>query len=721
VKAATQASLRFPRRDQILDELYIRLLGAIDASLPARHSSTDHDAREIAPHPRLRLVLESDPVMASILPRIGCRFSLGPVDGPPFRLQADRLIQLSPALLDDPPSMAVAGRWGLEAARLLDGSAVSRQDLEALLRYGKRLLAMLRPESRELFLSLLPGALIDELNDGQARDDSPELLAWQSSLLGNPRVVHSEARPQPLAEVTAPLEDILVAGGDSRLSLKMDGLNRYGVPPRPRPEAIHFSSSTASAVSDYGFMYGELLRGQLLALAREGHAAEELLSRTVNATSREICRMLDLDEAEADVVIAASGTDTELIAVMLAMAGAEGRRLTNLLVAPEESGRGVALAGAGCYFDEIGATGLRCHKGAPAWPGASIVQEVIGIRDRDARPRTLGHIDGQFLELARRALAEGGHVLAHVLWASKTGIVAPSRAAVERLTGMAPDRVDIVIDACQMRMNFGELGAYLRRGWMLQISGSKFLTGPPFSGALILPLSMRARLQGVSAAMAAAPAVTNVDSWARWWSKRLPRAPGAASFGPLFRWLPALLEASLFKHLPQAFCDFAFDRFREALARRVARSEFLHPISSGELFHDEELMARRSIVSFQVLGRLASGELAALGERECRWLFEQLNLDADPLLPGLAEKERTLARQQAHVGQPVTLHTGSGPITLLRMVIGARFFSIVGYAGPDAVTAALESEIADAERAVSKIELLAANWWRIAPAYGMGR
>jgi hypothetical protein len=55
----------------------------------------------------------------------------------------------------------------------------------------------------------------------------------------------------------------------------------------------------------------------------------------------------------------------------------------------------------------------------------------------------------------------------------------------------------------------------------------------------------------------------------------------------------------------------------------------------------------------------------------------------------------------------------------MRMVIGARFFSIVGYAGTGAITAALESEIADAQRAISKIELLAENWSRIAPSNGV--
>src|SRR5690606_35529991 len=103
---------------------------------------------------------------------------------------------------------------------------------------------------------------------------------------------------------------------------------------------------------------------------------------------------------------------------MLAMAGADRRRLTNILIAPEESGTGVILAGAGCYFDNKSAACLQVKKGAAAWPDARIDLQIIGIRDSDSEPRRLRDIDREFLELGRDALAKDGHVLAHVLWAS---------------------------------------------------------------------------------------------------------------------------------------------------------------------------------------------------------------------------------------------------------------------------------------------------------------
>jgi hypothetical protein len=49
------------------------------------------------------------------------------------------------------------------------------------------------------------------------------------------------------------------------------------------------------------------------------------------------------------------------------------------------------------------------------------------------------------------------------------------------------------------------------------------------------------------------------------------------------------------------------------------------------------------------------------------------------------------------------------PNVILRLVIGARFFSTVAMAGAD-WRAALDAEIADAARALDKAELLLARW-----------
>lgn len=291
------------------------------------------------------------------------------------------------------------------------------------------------------------------------------------------------------------------------------------------------------------------------------------------------------------------------------------------------------------------------------------------------------------------------------------------------IVAIAPDRIDVVVDACQMRTPFEEIAGWARLGWMTQLSGSKFFTGPPFSGALTLPPRFRERAGRVRALLAAAPGVGRPDDWGAWWRPRLIPSTSsvAASFGLLFRWVPAIAEAHLLGALPVPLCRYAFDRFRARLILRLARSPCLTSITPP----DENMgkgddgptdLATRSIVCFSVAVQDGSGRLRTLDTQECQRLFELLNLDLSRHLGRLSPTEQITAAQCAHIGQPVTLSIGEDPreLSILRLVVGARFFTIVGYAGSGAVEAALESEISDAIRAIDKLELLAACWKQIA-------
>jgi len=708
------AALEYTRND-ILRQIYRGYCERLASAL-GRNPPSVRTMESVVPHPRLRLMLQSDAAMAALLPAAEWRFSLGDIAHAPFCLhRPQRIVRLSPALLEDPAALAVAARWGLELARIYndDGHAGSHEHADVL-RHGNLLLGSIPTVSRNLFLSLLQEPIAAAIWGGGSVHITQDLLQWQHSLT-------AEESPMPAAtagasaELSMPLEHLLASGGDSRLRVDpTSGQNRYGVPPRPRPDAVHFSSSTASAISDYGFMFCELLRSQLLR-AQRAHPRHEhqLIRMAADAMGREICLMLGLDEEQADVMITASGTDAELVTVLLSKAGSPAP-LTNILIAPDETGSGVALAGAGCYFDHLAATGTKIEKGASIWPEGSISTEKIAIRGPDGAPRTAAEIDRDFIAAGRRALDRGDRVLAHVLLASKTGLVAPTAAAVKELSQLAPDRVDVVVDACQMRMNFKDLGACIERGWILQVSGSKFLTGPPFSGALVLPRHIRARLPGIQESLRRAPGVCHGELWSEWWSDQLPQSSVTPSFGPLFRWLPAVMEARLLEALPESFRRSAFERFRDTLVRRIGASPYLKPISIGGPYDKDEEFARLSIVSFEVLGRNWDGELNPLDEPECRHLFEQLNRDVSSLFSDLSTAEHALARQKFHIGQPVTLRTCSDNTTVLRLVVGARFFTIVGYADDGATMAALDSEIADAVRAVSKIEMLASRWWRLA-------
>jgi hypothetical protein len=705
------------KQHQILP-FYRNLCAGIGIS-PGVGEKTECSPEAQVPHPLLRRSLQNDPAMSAILEGGGIHFALGSFDDAPFIFLEPGLIQLSSALIFDPAALSVAARWGLEAHRMRRTSELGPRQLAGLVRHGNALIEQLSESSRERLLSLIPPSIRAEL----AAEDSlvrpgEDLLSWIAGLTRSAKQHGHARRGYDITELDYPVERILASGGDSRLLIDPStGCNKYGVPPRPRPEAVHFSSSTASAITDYGFLLCDLLRRDLLSAIEAGAVSEkDLRSRLVEAVGREILDLFALDRTASDLAIAPSGTDTELLALLIARSGAQGRPLVNVLIAPDESGTGVPLAARGCRFDDIAATGCHAARGTAVWPDASITVKEIPIRDRHGEALATHQVNATFLEVCRAALREGNHLLVHVLMSSKTDLYAPDFDAVAELLREAPERVDVVVDACQLRASPGALGDLVRQGWMVQVSGSKFLTGPPFSGALLVPAALRRRAPAILEGLLQSPEVGSPLDWLAGWNSPLSASVGFTSYGPLFRWLPPLLEAKLFFALPEDFRLEVMSRFREALLEYMYRSEYLRPLKLVDPCTTErgDAMAQHSILSFAVLGRRQDGELTPLSETECKRLFELLNRDVASLLPPLSPREEALARQPVHIGQPVTLGASDPAITVLRLVLGARFFTIVGHAEPESRAAALESEIADAERAIAKVGLLASYWWRLA-------
>ena len=715
-EAVTPAAAH-PSRAQILSDDY-HAFGSRMALRTVSGANLDLEtASTVVPHTHLRHVLEADPAMAALLPGAPCRIALGKQENFPFHLKQADLLLVPPSLLVSPAAMSVAARWGMEAAFARQAGHVGSKRMATLVRHGAALIRQLGLEDRALLLSAQPGGISAELSGGALAPPSQEMRDWMAGLVG----VDAEKTPQadlpvPLT-LEAPIERILVSNGDSRLTVDpRSGKNKYGTTPRPRPEAVHFSSSTASSISDYGFLFCDVLRRDLLNHVLDaGHGVHETRAALADAIVGELRALCDLEETEADGAIAPSGTDTEVLAVLLARAADPGQRLVNILISPEETGRGVKLAGAGRYFDPMSATGAPIEKGAEIWPGAEIDLVELGIRDEAGTRLPMAALDAAFLAAGRAALDSGARVLAHVLIGSKTGLSGPSEAAVDALVALAPDRVDVVVDACQMRVDHARLGDCLRRGWMVQVSGSKSLTGPPFSGGLLFPVALRPRVAQTAALMR--PGIGYGEDWSAAWAPHLPASPTEPAFGAAFRWLPALLEVKLLRHVPEALRIHVLDRFRNEVTERLARSPCFEALpreadaDAGDDSHSLQF-ARHSIISFELRARTWSGEQITLAEPECRKLFEFLNEDASRLIPEASRATRALLSQEFHIGQPVRLGRGDKERTVLRLVIGMRFFNIIGHAGPGGVAAALESESSDLLRAIDKLEHLAENWWR---------
>jgi hypothetical protein len=248
---------------------------------------------------------------------------------------------------------------------------------------------------------------------------------------------------------------------------------------------------------------------------------------------------------------------------------------------------------------------------------------------------------------------------------------------------------------------------------MVQLSGSKFLTGPAFSGALVLPPALRGRQAGVKALLDQAPGICARPDWPRAWREEMRLDPvSPASLGPLLRWVAALCEAELLRALPPAFCRAVFDAFSEALHARLLDSSVLVRLAPpdghlADLGTEPPGLSSRSIICFALTTDDGRGGRRFASLDECQLLFELLNLDVSAQLTGLDAAERLLAARPAHIGQPVALRPDCpGAPIVLRLVVGARFFTICGFPDNGECEAALRSEISDAVAALDKLELL---------------
>ena len=299
-----------------------------------------------------------------------------------------------------------------------------------------------------------------------------------------------EARPAFAGASEAQLRLLMASGGDERLWLDpVTRRNRYGTPAAPAPDELWFSSSTACAVSPRGWAAAGDALGRLISPNAGGGGLEAWFE----AMRRRLLALYGTAGAEA--VFCASGTEAEFLALFAAVRLAGGA-VTNLVVAPAETGTGVPAAASGRHFLGHASLGGAVAKGeaAPGFAGAGITLETIEIRRPDGTLRPGAEVDDEAVERAERIAGAGGFVLLHLLDASKTGQSGVSRAAALDIMSRRPGRVLAVVDACQLRCSAAAIRRDLEFGFAVMLTGSKFAGGPPFCGALLLPAALAAEL-----------------------------------------------------------------------------------------------------------------------------------------------------------------------------------------------------------------------------------
>ena len=508
-----------------------------------------------------------------------------------------------------------------------------------------------------------------------------------------------------------PTEQLLIMGGDARIALDpFSGLNKYGCQQFPDPDLLAFGSSTASVISTTGFAAANRLRHKLLRdIATESHTT--VYAREIQRVRSEFLRSCELSDLTGlEAVFAASGTDAHLIATQYAGSG-ESMPALVVMVEANETGRGVVAALSGRHPDTVVGSKNNAVIEGLRIAGSSAFEVVpVPIRLADGAPRLLADVDAQVESLVNEAVALGRRVLLILVDQSKTGLIAPSPACVSMLHHRLPDSVDVLVDACQFRIAPPTLRTYLQQGFMVALTGSKFVTGPSFSAVLLLPFAAAQQLRQRKFPQALFLYSSRANWPASWDTADV--LDSETNFGLLLRWEAALEEMQRFREIPQAAIINFLQIFAQVIRHRLANDPAFEPLPVLQLDRRPLIEASswdhlQTIFSFLLYRPETDTGRIPLCREETLIVYKQLQV-------GLAENSpfnRTnpsggIASLRCQFGQPVACGSRNGiEVSALRICVSARL--IIEAASQDGKGAAVVIEGALA--ALSKAAWIAGN------------
>ncbi|MFB0909444.1 MAG: hypothetical protein QMA99_00510 [Flavobacterium sp.] len=481
---------------------------------------------------------------------------------------------------------------------------------------------------------------------------------------------------KPIVENLAkPTEYLLMSGGDLRLNIdEIDLLNKYGCRPFPRPDAFTFASSTGTSVSNFAFDKTDKVRSILIrnSLKNGFKNATIEFSELLKNNLRRIFKLND----ECEIIFSPSGTDSSLQIAAITQIISD-KDITHVLVASDETGSGVASALKGCHFENTTALNYPVKKGDKIKGFRDIDLIQISFRDENGALKSSSRLDEEVFDAISKTNKLGRHVVLHTMDQSKLGYQAPSDAFIQKLNTLDKISMQIIVDGSQLRLDPKDIQNYLNKGYIVTITGSKYFTGPPYSGALLLPKGVSKLIHSIKSKLPEGlTQYYNHSDWPTSWFCSNNLSEGY-NYGSYMRWNAAIVEMDRYYKTPVLYRNMGIEMFCNFIEDSVKEATFLELIYGDETktnSYDSKEFGIRNIRTIFPFFIIKNNE--ALSIDNVKKLYTLLNSDLSAQFEDSSLEIIRLAAQKSHIGQAVTVKYGTDiESAVLRISLGARVIS----------------------------------------------
>jgi len=598
-----------------------------------------------------------------------------------FKIVPNKSIIIGSLYLKNPVLALVYLRYGIEwqlwyKALSKEKEATSLCNIAAL--EVARIFYKLLPKEDKEKLENINYVLInliknDEVLNAESLLNHEELEAFHGLNSGNK--VFEKSWGPIVKNLAKPTEYLLMDGGDLRLTIdEIDLLNKYGCRPFPRPEAFTFASSTATSVSNFAFDKTDKIRSILIKNSLKNGFKNTALefSESLKTSLRKIFTLNDACE----IIFSPSGTDSSLQIAAITQISTP-KEITHILVASDETGSGVPAALMGCHFENNTALNFPAKKGDRIEGFRDVDLIKIPFRDEEGKLKSTDQLDTEVFKAITETNKLGRHIVLHVMDHSKLGYQSPSETMMQELDVLEDISIQVIIDAAQLRLDPVDIQNYLEKEYIVSITGSKYFTGPPYSGALIFPKGVSKSLGSVQNKLPKGlTKYYNHSDWPANWFCSTDLCDGF-NYGSNMRWKAAIVEMERYFLTPVLYRNMGIEMFCNFVEDSIKEASFLEPLYEKEPYvnpYDTEDFGIRNIRTIFPFFILKNGD--ALSVAKVKKLYVLLNSDLSEQFDGASLEIIRLAAQKCHIGQAVNVKYRTDlQSAVLRISLGARVIS----------------------------------------------